>query len=703
MSRSLFALGALAMTLASGPALAQGADPYQWLEDVEGAKSLDWVKARNAQSLGVLEKMPGFAQYQARALEILNDRRRIAYPNVDGNRVTNFWQDAGNVRGLWRTTSISDYLTGQPTWQTLIDVDALAKAEGKNWVWKGASCLKPAYTRCMVSLSDGGKDAVIWREFDVTTRSFVAGGFETPEAKTWLTWAGADSIMITSDFGPGTLTTSGYGRQVRLWQRGQALKDAKLVLEVKPDDVWNQPIASISSKGTYRAVQRGTSFWTGELYHLRADDSLVKSPLPDDADVKDIVDGQVIALMRTAWTTGGKTYPAGSLVAYSIDQLLTGGTARIEQVYAPPKGVSVDGVMAAKSVIYISVLDNVAGKIKALSRSAAGKWSAKDLPVAANSAVQLVSAGENDNLLFANIEGLTRPDSLFAMGDGQAARAVASLPARFDAAKFEVSQRFAKSKDGTRVPYFVVRPKGVKGPLPTLMWAYGGFEIPLTPTYIGPDAQFWIEEGNQYVIANIRGGGEFGPAWHQAGLKANRQRVFDDFHAVGEALIKTGLTGPKQLGIHGRSNGGLLMGVAYTQRPDLYSAVLMGVPLADMQRYHLLLAGASWMAEYGNPDVPAEWDYIRRYSPYQNIRKEARYPKVFFYTSTKDDRVHPAHARKMAARMEEFSHPYFYYENIDGGHAGVANLKESAYRTALFMVYLNRELKGIGKETASAR
>jgi prolyl oligopeptidase len=671
---------------------------YQWLEEVEGQPQLDWVRARNASSQAALEALPGFASFRDRGLEILNDRRRIAYPNVQNDRVTNFWQDAGNVRGLWRTASLTSYIAGKPQWETLLDLDALSKSEGKNWVWKGANCLQPDYTRCLVSLSNGGKDAVEIREFDMASRSFVADGFRVPEAKTWLAWYDADTLMIGTDFGPGSLTTSGYPRMVKLWDRGTPLAKAKTIFEGKVEDVWAMSSSALTRTSNHRMISRGLTFWTGELYHVAADHRLVRSPLPIDADVRGVTRGHVVALMRTDWTHEGKTYPKGSLVAYQIDPLLAGQAPVIEQVYVPPRGVAVEGVAAAKDALYVSILDNVKGHLLRLSEGPEGSWTPTREALPANVTVQLISTGDLDDRAFINIEGFTSPDQLLIVGPGSKPRVVASAPQRFDPAKFTVTQRFTLSKDGTRVPYFVVRPKDAKGPLPTLLYAYGGFEVSITPSYVSPMTQFWLEEGNQYVVANIRGGGEFGPAWHQAGLKANRQRIYDDFHAVAQDLIDTGQTGPKQLGIFGGSNGGLLVGVAYTQRPDLYTAVMMGVPLADMRRYHLLLAGASWMAEYGNPDDPAEWAFISRYSPFQNIRPGQPYPRVFFFTSTKDDRVHPAHARKMAARMEAYGYPFFYYENIDGGHAGVANLKETAYRSAIMLTYLNRELRGLGKE-----
>jgi prolyl oligopeptidase len=434
---------------------------------------------------------------------------------------------------------------------------------------------------------------------------------------------------------------------------------------------------------------RAKTFWTAQLFHVRKNGTQVAWPLPDDADFKDVAGGRVYAVLRTAWNG----FPEGALVSYAIDPFLKKNVPGVEVVYAPTPGASVDGISVAKSVVYVNILDQVTGRLKVFSRTRTG-WQGTDIAMPANGSLAITSVSATSDLAFVNFNSFTTPSSLFAVGP-DAPKVIATLPARFDGAKFDVTQNFAISKDGTKVPYFLVRPKGAVGPLPTLQYGYGGFEISQTPNYVGPLAQFWLEDGGAYIVANIRGGGEFGPAWHQAALKQNRQRAYDDFHAVAEDAITSGVTTRKKLGIQGGSNGGLLVSVAYTQRPDLYGAVISQVPLADMQRYHKLLAGASWMGEYGDPDVAEQWAYMSKYSPYQNIRRGESYPVVFFATSTKDDRVHPAHARKMAARMTELGHPVYYYENIDGGHAGVANLKESAYRAALFMAYLNRELKGV--------
>ncbi len=683
-----------AMVATAVPAVAQG-DPHLWLEEVTGDKALEWVKARNAKYLPELESAPGFAGWRARAEEILQDPRRIAYPSganpsgVTRTQVFNFWRDPTNVRGLWRVSPRAAYDAGTPEWTTLLDMDALEVAEGRNFQFSGANCLAPAYRRCLVSLSVGGKDAVEVREFDLETRQFVAGGFRLTEAKQTIAWLDGNRLLVASAAGPAT--TSGYPREVRLWQRGTDFKTAKLLLTAAGTDMGAWPSAFGEGEGRRAVIDQRVSFWTGKLRHLMADGSLVESPLPDDADfrfIADVGDGpRAYALLRTDFTGLRK----GSLVSYAVPD--TGRMGPVELVMAPGETQAIDSVDATGRAVYISLLDDVAGKLIRMSVGPDPRggrtWQQAEVALPANSALNLVAADEAD-ALYVNVQGFTEPSRLMRSLDGGALQLVASAPAFFDAANYEVSQRFATSKDGTRVPYFVVRPKGKKGRLKTHYWAYGGFEIAMVPSYLSPENQMWLEAGNQYVLANIRGGGEYGPRWHQAALLDKRQNSYDDLHAVAETLKREKLA--SGIAVHGRSNGGLMSSVAYTQRPDLYDAALVGVPLADMKRYHLLLAGASWMAEYGNPDT-GDWAFIKAYSPYQNIFKGKDYPRVFFYTSTKDDRVHPGHARKMAAEMEAHGHPIYYYENIDGGHAGVANLKESAYRAALMLAYMTRELK----------
>lgn len=668
-------------------------DPYLWLEEIEGEDALAWVEERNSEGAAVLEQEPGFKDYQDRAEAILASKDRIAYPAFIGDHLYNFWQDDTHVRGIWRRTTLASYESDNPEWEVVLDLDALAADEGKNWVWKGANCRESDYQRCLVSLSDGGKDAVELREFDLADKAFVEGGFFVAEAKNWFDWYGDDALLLGTDYGEGSQTESGYPRIQKLWARGTDLSTAKTLLTIPAEHIAAGARASAGADRQDRTVFEMTTFWTGVTHHVKEDGTLVQAPLPMDADYQGLWNGYGLALMRSDYEHEGVTYPRGSLVAYAIDPLLQRGEEVLTQVLKAENGLSIQQVRGAKNTVYVTVLDNVVGKLLTLTPGE-NSWSAQAVAMPENGQLSITSTSSKSDLAFVNFEGFLTPDSLYLVGDGEP-RKVKALPNRFDAENLEVTQHFATSSDGAQIPYFLVMKKDVvrDGSTPVWMWSYGGFEIPLTPNYVQPAQQFWLEEGGAYVVANIRGGGEFGPEWHQAALLKNRQKAYDDLFAVAEHLIETKVTTAEHLGVSGRSNGGLLTGVQLTQRPDLYNAVIIGVPLLDMLRYDKLLAGASWVGEYGDPDDADMRDYILTYSPYQNMDANADYPEAFIYTSTKDDRVHPGHARKFAARLKEMGHDFLYYENTEGGHAGVANLKQAAYRMTLELAYMNRRLR----------
>ena len=697
--RPFLALAALPLLIAAAP------DPNAYLEEVEGPQALAQVTAWNALSLAELTASPRFVADRARARTLLEDSARIADPDaVLGGQVYNLWRDAKNPRGLWRTATLASFTSGKPEWRVLIDVDALGKAEGKSWVWKGATCRAPAWDRCMVALSDGGGDAVTTREFDVANAAFVEGGFALPTAKASVDWAGPDALYVATDFGAGSLTSSGYPRIVKRWQRGAGLDTASVVAEGVATDVRAGTRLFADGDTQWPMFTRGTDFYHEEASHIAPDGRLVRTPLPTDAEIEDVIGGRLIAKLQTPW----QGRPAGALVAYSIPDLLAGKTPVIETVLLPTRSQSIEQVAAGKDMLWVKLLDDVSGRLLAFGRSPDGAWRATPVDLAANSTVHLEATGGRTEVAFATVEGMLTPPTLYAVVPGAPPVAVQSLPARFDASTMTVEQRFATSKDGTKVPYFLVRRKGATGPVPALIHAYGGFRAAQTPTYLvdqpyraGPVALFWVERGNAFVLANIRGGGEYGPAWHDAALRDKRQNAFDDLHAVATDLIRTGVSAPRKIAISGRSNGGLLVGVAMEQRPDLYGAVVMGSPLIDMQRYSHLLAGASWMGEYGDPDVPADWAFISKYSPYQNLRAGVRYPVPFIYTSTKDDRVHPGHARKFAARLSALGDPFYYSEALEGGHAAGADRVEDAQRAALIEAYLEGEL-GSAKVSATS-
>lgn len=697
---ALFVTPALAQTSADAttsttPAADKEAmtDEFIWLEEVEGEKAIGWVKDRNEQAFKRLKDDPRFEGLRADAEKILTAKDRIPYGSLKGDTVDNFWQDETHVRGIWRRTSVASYRTADPQWETVLDIDALSTAENENWVYKGGSCLPPENRRCLVTLSRGGKDAAVVREFDAETKQFVENGFTLPEAKQSAEWVDGDTLLISTDTGPDSMTTSGYPRQVRLWKRGQPLSEAKLVFEAAKEDMGAWPAVSHRPEGTVMFVSRLPDFFTQEIRRVAPDGTATKLNLPLEIDSQGVFGDDLLILLRADWTVGGKTHAKGSLVTVPLTEVEKGPARTVTALVAPTETSAIEQVRSTKDAIYVAVLDNVTGKLLKLTRGASG-WQTAEVAMPENGSLSITSTYDFSSDVLVNFDSFLQPSTLYLLADGDKPEAIKSLPARFDAAPFTTEQRFATSKDGTRVPYFVIRSKELKqnGDNPTLLYGYGGFEVAITPSYLSPMSKQWVENGGVYVVANIRGGGEFGPRWHQAALKENRQRAFDDFIAVAEDLVATKVTRPERLGIYGGSNGGLLMGAVMTQRPELFGATVIAVPLLDMLRYHTLLAGASWMGEYGNPEIPEERAYIQAYSPYQKLSKGASYPEPFIYTSTKDDRVHPGHARKFAAKMMAQDHPVIYFENIEGGHSAAANLKQRAQNNAMLVVYLMQKL-----------
>ncbi|MFZ5668348.1 MAG: prolyl oligopeptidase family serine peptidase [Pseudomonadota bacterium] len=694
---------ALTMTAAAFTAAAAAPeptpeDPFTWMEEIEGERALAWARAENDRSLPVLKGDPRYESLLASALEIVHARDRIPGVGWSGDgRLSNFWQDADHVRGLWRKTTLESYRTAEPDWETVLDFDALAKAEGRNWVYKGASCLEPDDRLCLVQLSDGGKDAVTVREFDTVARAFVDGGFVSPDGKQNVGWLDQDTLLIARDWGPGTMTRSGYPFVLKRWKRGTPLAAAVVVFRGAADDVSVSPFVLRDADGVARAVMatRSPSFFETE-YYLIEGEAPVRLPFPLKTSLQGLVAGRLVFTLEEDWPAQG--LKQGDLAAIDLAALKADpATARAGLILRPTASQSVEQINITRNRLIVGLIENVTGQAWVYTPGPAGSadWTARRLALPANVTIGVGSASSKDDRVFLSVTGFLTPTTLWLAdaADG-AVETVKALPAKFDATGLTVDQLWATSKDGTRVPYFVVRPKGLKydGQAPTLLYAYGGFQQSMKPGYSATVGKLWLERGGVYVIANIRGGGEFGPAWHQAGLKANRQKVYEDFFAVSEDLIARGITSPRRLGVMGGSNGGLLMGVALTQRPELYNAIVIQVPLFDMLNYTRIGAGASWVGEYGDPAVPAERAWIAAYDPYSNLRGGRAYPEVFIVTSTKDDRVHPAHARKAGARLAALGYPFLYYENIDGGHSAAANLIETATRQALEYAYLTRKL-----------
>lgn len=678
------------------------ADPYLWLEDVQGDQALAWVRERNATSAALLEAVPMFADNRAKVQAVLDNREQIPGISRRGNFFYNFWRDAQNPRGLWRRTTLDEYRKAKPQWDVLLDLDALAKAEGENWVWAGANCLAPDYNRCLISISRGGADAKVTREFDVAKREFVKDGFFVPEAKSRLDWIDINSVYVATDFGPGSMTKSGYPRVIKRWQRGTPLTAAVQVFAGQESDV--SAFVSVDKTPGFERTTfgRSTDFYNTEV-NLLVNGQLVKIDKPSDA----VLSWQrewAFLLLKSDLKVAATTYKSGSLLGIPFDALMKG--ERNYQVLFEPtstRSLARSGPSSTRDFLLLNILDNVAGRIEELQH-VGGQWQRRE--VKAPFPGTLSASGMHDpfvkddplanHYIMSYLDFLTPASLYLGKAGSDAQELLKSNPTFFDKAGMRTEQRFAKSKDGTQVPYFVVYPKNYKadGSHPTVLYGYGGYQISMEPFYSGSWGTTWYQRGGVFVVANIRGGGEFGPAWHQSAIKQNKQKSYDDFAAVAEDLIKSGITKPQHLGIMGGSNGGLLVGAVMVQRPELFVAVVCSVPLLDMQRYHKLLAGNSWMAEYGNPDKPEEWAYISQYSPYQNVKKGVKYPKVLFATSTRDDRVHPGHARKMAARMIEQGHDVLYYENIEGGHGGAANNAQRANLVALEQTFLWSSLGG---------
>lgn len=696
--RSILVFGLTLASLHSGQANKpepKTQDPYLWLEEVTGDKAIEWVKARNAESGKELADAPGFADLRADLLKILDSKERIPSISKRGPYFYNFWRDAKNPRGLWRRTTLDEYRKAEPKWDILIDLDALGKAEKENWVWKGAQILRDGgYRHALIHLSRGGADAIVVREFDLSTRTFRKDGFVLPESKAEISWIDLNHVYVGTDFGPGSMTTSGYPRVAKRWTRGTPLSSARVVFEGKFTDV-SAGVFFDDTKGFERHfATRAPTFYTSEMFLLTLDGKRVKVDVPDDA-IASVNREWLLIELRSPWTVGGRTHAAGSLLAARFDDFIK-GERKLTVLFSPSPTTSLAGASWTRHHLILNVLDNVKNRLTVLTPGESG-WDRKPLagaPGFATISVSGVDAEENDDY-FMTVSGYLNPTMLSYGSIGKKQETLKKLPAFFDSPGLEVQQHFARSKDGTRIPYFQIARSGLRldGTNTTLLYGYGGFEISETPKYSGGVGRAWLSRGGVYVVANIRGGGEYGPGWHQAALREKRHRAYEDFAAVAQDLIARRVTAPKRLGALGGSNGGLLVGNMITLYPQLFGAIVCQAPLLDMQRYNKLLAGASWMAEYGDPNKPEDWNFIRTFSPYHNVKPGAKYPPVLFTASARDDRVHPGHARKMMAKMRDMGFDVRYYENVEGGHSGAADNAQAAYMNAMAYTFLWQKLK----------
>lgn len=669
-------------------------DSFQYLEEVDGTKALEFVKKQNDICFQKLSSLTDYGVIFNKSLEIYNSKDRLVIPSVYGQYIYNLWQDQQHVRGIWRRSPVKNYASGKPQWETILDLDAMQKKDNENWVFKGATGLYPDYNRFMISLSRGGGDAVIIREFDATKKQFIDNGFSLAEAKGNVEYINQDELLVATNFGEGSMTSSGYPSKLKMWKRGTSLDKIPFIFEGDVKDVGTWPTAWRDGDRVIPVAVRRKTFYTGE-YHVWQKDTLIKLDVPDDIQISDLVlNNQLTMTIISDWNVNGNIYKQGSLLSVDLSDLLE-GKKTIRSIYEPDQFSSITSVNSTKNKLIVNVLNNVKNELYIYS-FANNTWKKEKVKAPDFGTISVIATDDLSDEYYFAFTNFLSPSTLYK-GDALKNNiyVLQSLPSFFDATKFKVEQFKSTSADGTLIPYFVVSAKNIQydGNNATLLYAYGGFQSSSVPSYSAITGTAWLEKGGVYVLANIRGGGEFGPKWHQAGLKEKRQNIYNDFHSVAEDLISRKITSPKHLGIYGGSNGGLLVGVAFTQRPDLYNAVVCAVPLLDMQRYNKLLAGASWMGEYGDPDKPEEWAYIQKYSPYQNLKPGMKYPEVFFTTSTRDDRVHPGHARKMVAKMLDMGFPVYYYENTEGGHAGSSTNEQRAKSSALMYSYLWMKLK----------
>ncbi|MBW3566064.1 MAG: prolyl oligopeptidase family serine peptidase [Acidobacteria bacterium] len=700
----------LNLIMAATPLMAQTTeDPYIWLEDIDGERAMAWVREQNARTAKELESEEIYPQLYRDALAALNSESRIPSVSIRGDYVYNLWKDEAHPRGIYRRATLASFRSGDPEWQTIFDIDAMSKADGEQWVFRGLNCLEPEYRKCLLSLSPGGTDAVMVREYDLEELEFVEDGFNLPVAKHRISWRDEDAVYIGTDFGTGTMTTSGYPRIAKLWKRGTPLAQAEMIREGDIDSVAVAAYRLHGDEVAVDLVNESPTFWTNDYIYLGGDEPRPLA-LPDSAEIEGAYKGELVISLKEDWNRGGSRLEQGWVLIGSPEVFM--GDGEIEVLVRPDASEVVESVRTTKEGILVTMLDNVRGRLYRYERGEDG-WTRREISFPDNGAINVGSVDDATGNFFVQYESFTTPPTLyFVSGPSWKPVKVVAQEPTFGGSRYEVSQNWATSKDGTKVPYFVVMRKGTKldGTNPTHIFSYGGFRNALTPSYSGSyEAHFgaygkgWLDRGGVFVLANIRGGGEFGPAWHAAALRENRPRSFEDFEAIAEDLIERKITSPEHLGIEGRSNGGLLVTATMTRRPDLYGATIVGSPLVDMKRYHELLAGASWMAEYGDPDVPADWEYMRMWSPYQNFRDGVDYPPTFVYASTRDDRVHPGHARKTVAKLLELGEEVYYWENIEGGHGASSTNEQTAHRIALSYTHLWRELGGSGEEPAARR
>ena len=698
MRAAILTIGLLATILLSTAAtFANDKDPFLWLEDAHGKRAMQWVQSENAKTAAALDNDPLYRQLYSQAKAIAEAPDRIPHPTRYRGDIYNFWQDGKHVHGIWRQTSAAGFRTAAPPWRTVLDLDVLSTQEKANWFWQGADCYEPDQRLCLVSLSDGGEDATTVREFDLAGGKFVDGGFTLPRGKQMFAWESADSLIVAREWSAGELTHSGYPYIVKRSKRGAAPASAVEVFRGKPEDVLVDPLEFADGSG-HRAIiiQRSVSFFEAENY-LLSETGPKRLALPMKADLYGLIDGRLIVGLNEDWKFGdAPPLPQGSLVSIELSAAAADPQhLHPALIFQPSVREAFVEAAATQGFLLVHTLNEVNARAYSYRPEPGNRWRRTEVAIPNNTAIQLETPDSHSDQAFVTVTGFLSPSRLILadLNKGTLTE-VKSLPAKFDASNLVVEQFQAVSKDGTKIPYFIVHPTRQKldGSTPTILYAYGGFAVAQTPSYSAELGKLWLERGGAFVLANIRGGGEFGPAWHEAGLKLNRQRIYDDFTAVAHDIITRGFTSPAHLGIKGASNGGLLMGVEFTQHPELWSAVDIGVPLLDMLRYEQIAAGSLWVGEYGSVANPDEKAFLASISPYNNLEPGVHYPRPLIWTTTKDDRVGPQHARKFAAKLSSLGVPYYYYEVIEGGHGSGSTPAEHAQMAAREYAYFARQL-----------
>jgi len=668
-------------------------DPYLWLEEIEGPRAIAWVEAQNAATLARFTG-EAFARDRDTLAALLDRPDNIPFVTRRGPHLYNVWKDATNPRGLWRRTTLDSFRTDRPQWEILLDLDALAASEEEDWIWRGAAVLHETHDRAILSLSRGGSDASVLREFDIAGKSFVSDGFYLPEAKGSISWLDRDAVVLSSAYGGGMATRSGYSRTARLWRRGNGVPTAQMLMETTPESMglWASVDHTRQVETVWFVDKPGffdTIVWIGDRHGNN-----VRLDLPTDVEVDSYGDWLVVK-RRTAWTIGGRTHPPDTLLGISLSSFLA-GARDFAVLFETGERRALEGFLWCNGLLILSILDELNPLFEVLAPSPQG-WSRSRLDGLPEIGVVRVwrfdaDPAESNGDLLASAQDPITPSTMSLIEPGKAPVVLKRAPRTFTPDGLVVTQHQARGLDGERIPYVQVGPAGETGDAPVHLGGYGGFGLSLLPTYSTSIGKLWLERGGTSVTANIRGGGEFGTRWHDAGRLANKSVSHDDFAAVAADLVRRGVTRPERIAAEGGSNGGILITNMLTRYPERFGALFCTIPLIDMRRYSKLLAGASWVAEYGDPDKSEDWAFLQNFSAYHQAVPGRRYPPILLATTRKDDRVHPGHARKMAAKLQAMGYEAYFYEPAAGGHGYGKDNKETAAFVSLGYTFLRETI-----------